>query len=341
MVQINLSTEERELLQNYFKTSPIGLIRLKAQAIVMEASGLTLKDIAISQFRDERTIRRWVQDFAERRMASLFSGLVSNENAAKLTREQKAEIKQVLQQKPSEYGLPKEFWDVPQLKEYISARFGTVYESERSYHFLLEFGNLSFKYPDKFDIRRDAALIIQRMQEIYTEIQPYLADPSWEVFCSDETRMRLEAITRKAWLRKGERTVIKVDRSNEYQNYLGFLNQKTFQCHVFEIAWGKQAEIIKATTEFLKLYPNKRIAVIWDNAKCHKGEAMRKALSQGGALERVHLIPLPPYAPDCNPIEHVWDCAKDELANHQCSTFAEMKHQFMRLVNGQRFTYQI
>jgi transposase len=127
MVQINLSIEERELLQNYFKTSPIGLIRLKAQAIVMEASGLTLKDIAISQFRDERTIRRWIQDFAERRMASLFSGLVSNENAAKLTREQKAEIKQVLQQKPSEYGLPKEFWDVPQLKEYISARFGTVY----------------------------------------------------------------------------------------------------------------------------------------------------------------------------------------------------------------------
>lgn len=333
--------EERELLQNYFKTSPIGLMRLKAQAIVMEASGLKLKDIAISQFRDERTIRRWIQDFRERRMSSIFSGLVGNENAAKLTREQKAETKQVLQQKPSEYGLPKEFWDVPQLKEYVSARFGTVYESERSYHFLLEFGRLSFKYPDKFDIRRDAAVIGRRMQEIYSEIKSYLADPSWEIFCSDETRMRLEAITRKAWLRKGERTVIKVERSQEYQNYLGFLNQKTFQCHVFEIAWGNQAEIIKATIEFLKLYPKKKIAIIWDNAKCHKGEEMRKALSQGGALERVHLISLPPYAPDCNPIEHVWDSAKDEMANHQCPTFAETKLAFMHLVNGQRFAYQI
>jgi transposase len=102
---------------------------------------------------------------------------------------------------------------------------------------------------------------------------------------------------------------------------------------------GEAGRLLKHNRIFVA--SNKRIAVIWDNAKCHKGEAMRKALSQGGALERVHLIPLPPYAPDCNPIEHVWDCAKDELANHQCSTFAEMKHQFMRLVNGQRFTYQI
>ncbi len=253
----------------------------------------------------------------------------------------KAEIKQVLQEKPSVYGLPKEFWDVPQLKQYVSARFGSVYESERSYHFLLEFGKLSFKYPDKFDIRRDATVIVKRMQEIYSEIQPYLADPSWEVFCSDETRMRLEAITRKAWLRKGERTVIKVERSQDYQNYLGFLNQKTFQCHVLEIAWGNQNEIIKATTEFLKLYPNKKMAIIWDNAKCHKGELMRKALAKGGELERVHLIPLPPYAPDFNPIEQVWNNAKDEMSNHQCPTFAETKQEFMHMVNGQRFAYQI
>ncbi len=341
MIQIDLSEEERELFKNYCKTSPIELMRAKAQAILMRQKQMRIVDIAELVFRDERTIERWIQDFAERRIASLFSGLVGNEHAAKLTREQKAEIKQVLQEKPSVYGLPKEFWDVPQLKQYVSARFGSVYESERSYHFLLEFGKLSFKYPDKFDIRRDATVIVKRMQEIYSEIQPYLADPSWEVFCSDETRMRLEAITRKAWLRKGERTVIKVERSQDYQNYLGFLNQKTFQCHVLEIAWGNQNEIIKATTEFLKLYPNKKMAIIWDNAKCHKGELMRKALAKGGELERVHLIPLPPYAPDFNPIEQVWNNAKDEMSNHQCPTFAETKQEFMHMVNGQRFAYQI
>ena len=180
MRRVDLSEDERELLKNYCKTSPIELMRAKAQAILMRQKQMQIADIAELVFRNERTVERWIQDFAERRMASLFSGLVGNEHAAKLTREQKVEIKQVLQEKPSEYGLPKEFWDVPQLKQYVSARFGSVYESERSYHFLLEFGKLSFKYPDKFDIRRDAAVIIKRMQEIYSEIGPYLADPSWE-----------------------------------------------------------------------------------------------------------------------------------------------------------------
>lgn len=336
-----LSEEEKQIVKGYFKTSPLLLIRLKAQAILMRDRSIQMGDIAAVLSRDERTVRRWVRDFTERRIASIFTGKKDNENASKLTREQKAEIQKVLKEKPSAYGLPKEFWDVPQLKKYVYTRFGAVYETDRSYHFLLEFGNLSFKYPDKFNVKRNEGKIAARMEEIYGEIIPYLEDPTWEIFCSDESRMRLEAITRKAWLTKGKKTVIKVQRSDDYQNYLGFLNQRTFECHVFEIAWGRAEEIIKATVEFLKLYPNKKICIIWDNATCHKGKLMRAALAKDGLLERVHLIPLPPYAPDCNPIEHVWNTAKDALSNNQDKTFEETKLKFMQQVNRKFFYYQI
>jgi polyribonucleotide nucleotidyltransferase len=88
-------------------------------------------------------------------------------------------------------------------------------------------------------VRRNEKQIVERMDEIYGEIIQYMEDPGWEVFCSDETRMQLDAITRRAWIKKGEKTVLKVERTDDYQNYRGFLNQKTFQCHVFEIAWGR------------------------------------------------------------------------------------------------------
>lgn len=341
MIQIDLSTEEKEILQEYFKTSPIGLIRLKAQAILLRDHEMKVEEIAYAVVRDERTIERWIKDFSDRRLASIFSGMSGNDHAAKLTKEQKEEIKRVLKQKPSSYGLPKEFWDVPQLKKYVYAKFGQVYETNRSYHFLLEFGNLSFKVPDKFNIKRNEQKIASRMEQIHEEILPLMEDPDCEVFCSDETRIQLEAIRRKAWLQKGERTILKVERSDDYQNYLGFLNQKTFKCHIFEIAWGNLEEIIKATTEFIKLYPNKKICIIWDNATCHKGILMRQTLSKGGALERVHIINLPPYAPDVNPIEHVWNTTKDKLANKQDILFAETKQKFMRLTNNQIFPYQI
>lgn len=341
MICIELSQEEITILQSYTKTSPINLIRQKSQAILLRSRGVKVLDIVFSQDVGKRTVERWIKDFSIKRLSSIFSGLVGNQNAAKLTRKQKEEVKRILQQKPSDYGLPKEFWDIPQLKHYIYARFGTVYESDRSYHFLLEFGNLSFRIPDKFNSRRDEIQISARMEEIYGEIINYLDDPKWEVFCSDETRIQLEAITRRAWLKKGEKTVIKVIRSDDYQNYLGFLNQKTFVCHVFEIAWGKSDEVIRATSEFLKLYPNKKICIIWDNAKHHKGKLFKEALSKGGLLERVHLIALPPYAPDSNPIEHVWENAKEKLSNNQDNTFEETKHKFMLLTNNQYFPYQI
>lgn len=119
VTKITLSTEEKDILQRYFETSPIKLIRLKAQAIVMRSSGIELNDIATAMFRDERTLERWIKDFSEKRIGSIFSGLVGNENAAKLTREQKKEIGKILKDKPSVYGLPKEFWDLPQLKKYV------------------------------------------------------------------------------------------------------------------------------------------------------------------------------------------------------------------------------
>lgn len=88
---------------------------------------------------------------------------------------------------PTEYGLPKEFWDVPQSKTYAQAEFGVVYERVPSHHFLPKFSELSFKYPAKFNIRRDEEGITTRMEEIQKEVVGCLKDPNWEVFASDET----------------------------------------------------------------------------------------------------------------------------------------------------------
>ena len=306
----------------------------------MRNEGLKLAIMSKLLFRKPRAIQRWIKDFSETRMASIFSGHKNNENASKLTIEQKKEIAEMLKKPPSEYGLPKEFWDTPALKEYVKAEFGTVYESRQSYYFLLKFSNLSFKLPDKFDIRRDEKLINQRMIEIKAEIKEYFNN-NWEIFIADETRIQLEAITKRAWLRKGEKTIVKIQRSNEYQNYIGLLNQKNFKCRLYELDWQNQEEIIKSLEKFLKNYPNKKICIIWDNAKFHKGKLIRENLKKGNSLERLHLINFPPYAPDKNPVEHIWKETKQKISNIQFSSFEKIKTAFKKAVAGKKFNYQI
>ena len=307
----------------------------------MRAEGLKLTSIVRVVSRGERTVQGWLTDWNKHKMASIFSGRVLNENASKLTRRQKQEIKETLKKPPSKNDIPKEFWDVPALKEYVSAEFKIIYESPRSYHFLLKFSNLSFKYPDTFDRRRDEVAIEQRMEEIRKEIKPFLESKDWEVFASDEVRMELEALTRRAWLTRGERTIVKVNRKREAQSYIGFLNQETFVCNLYELSWQNQEEVLKALSLFLKQYPNKKICIVWDGASFHKSALIREALHAGGTLERVHLISFPPYAPDHNPIEHVWNAAKGAIANVQRDTLPETKKAFSDFIGGQTFHYHI
>jgi len=54
------------------------------------------------------------------------------------------------------------------------------------------------------------------------------------------------------------------------------------------------------------------IVVIWDNPQTHISHAMRTLVA---ARDWLHVIQLPPYAPDLNPTEHVWSHVKRNLGN--------------------------
>ena len=338
---VEISGDERILLKTHLRTSPLILVRSKCQALLMREKGMKLADISDIVSRDKHAITKWIREWSKCRMASIFTGHEGNSNASKLTKKQKEEIKRTLEKPPSDQGLPKSFWDVPTLKKYVEATFDTVYESDRSYHFLLRFSNLSFKYPDTFDHRRDDTKVEERIDEIRKEINPFLANPEWEVFASDEVRIELEALTRRAWLKRGERTIVKVNREREYQSYIGLLNQKSFACHLYEMPWQNQEEVIEALKKFKMEYPRKKICIVWDNVAFHKGRLLRSELSKGKPLENFHLINFPPYAPDKNPIEHVWNDSKGAIANIQCPTFAETKTAFASHVSDKKFKYQI
>lgn len=54
------------------------------------------------------------------------------------------------------------------------------------------------------------------------------------------------------------------------------------------------------------------VIVIWDNGRHHRGDAIRTLLRR---YRRLRLEPLPPYAPELNPDEGVWNQTRTALAN--------------------------
>ncbi len=64
-----------------------------------------------------------------------------------------------------------------------------------------------------------------------------------------------------------------------------------------------------------------RVIVIWDNASIHRGKPVREMCRR---FARLHLVALPPYAPELNPDEGVWSLAKASLANGRPDDIAEL-----------------
>ncbi len=127
-------------------------------------------------------------------------------------------------------------------------------------------------------------------------------------------------------------------RKRQAQSFIGSLNLQTGEELLFPLSWQRQDTIIPVLEELTLKYPNKSICIIWDNARFHKGKKIRKKLST--TLRRIHLINLPPYAPDHNPQEHVWKYGKEKLANSQRESLEETVQAFESIVMSRNYPYR-
>ena len=60
-------------------------------------------------------------------------------------------------------------------------------------------------------------------------------------------------------------------------------------------------------------YRSKDLMVIWDGATIHRSQAIKDFLTRKKG--RVHLVALPGYSPELNPVELLWSQLKRELKN--------------------------
>jgi hypothetical protein len=74
-----------------------------------------------------------------------------------------------------------------------------------------------------------------------------------------------------------------VHRQREYQHFIGMLNLKNGTPHLYPLPWQNQEEIVGVLKKFCEEYPDKRLCLVWGNAKWHKGRFIRRELSRNGA----------------------------------------------------------
>lgn len=341
MISAQITAEEKAILLEHYHRTKSKTVSQRVHAVLLSSQNLSCYQIASLLFKNEKTIRNWVRSFNQQRISSVFPGYLNNQNASKLTKEQKEEVALALSRAPGDYGLPGSFWSIRPLKSYIYVQFGVEYQSPESYRLIFKMSDYSFHLPTKFDCHRDEKQIRKRIKAIRAEIKPLLIDPDWVVLVSDETRVVWEALTRRAWLPKGKKAIIKTVRSRQAQSFLGFLNLKTGQPLIFPVPWQNQKQTIAVLKRVKRKYQGKKICLIWDNAPWHRGKLIKANLGKDKPLTSFHLVNFPPYAPDTNPQEKVWKYGKDQIANRNYPDFKSLTTRFRSIIMSRRYPYQI
>jgi transposase len=92
----------------------------------------------------------------------------------------------------------------------------------------------------------------------------------------------------------------------------------------------KSPDVVRFLKHLLAHLPG-TLLVIWDGAPIHRGQPVKDFLADGAA-RRLHLEPLPGYAPDLNPLDAgLWHLLKDvELANVCCTDQHQLRHELHR-----------
>ncbi len=98
--------------------------------------------------------------------------------------------------------------------------------------------------------------------------------------------------------------------------------------------------MIQALKDLPLMYKNKKLCIVWDNARWHRSKELRALLGKTKEFSHIRFIWLPPYAPEKNPQEHVWKIGKDAVKNTVTKTFDDLKKIFEDSICSKKFDYK-
>jgi transposase len=114
----------------------------------------------------------------------------------------------------------------------------------------------------------------------------------------------------------------------------GITNQGKLYIQIREKSF-RGPDVVNFLQHLLKHIPGK-ILVIWDGSPIHRNKDIKAFLAEGGS-ERVQLERLPPYSPDLNPDEGVWQYLKCVcLKNLCCQDLKHLKRELQKAIRTLR-----
>jgi transposase len=156
-----------------------------------------------------------------------------------------------------------------------------------------------------------------------------LAQPSSErpvrVFCEAESRFGLLPVQRRCITLSGVKPMGPVQYQFENFYLYGAVEPSTGDSFFLELPHLTTVNFQLFLKEFAQHYQDTLNIVVLDNGSCHKAKALIIPAN-------VVCLFLPPYSPELNPIERLWQAMKAQLAWVLTAAIDELEHHVEAII---------
>jgi len=183
--------------------------------------------------------------------------------------------------------------------------------------------------------------IKQWLQSDWPRIQSEAVNQNAHVVLIDESGALLLPLVRRTWAPRGHPPPMPYRAKHRQRVSMAAalsLSPRQRRCTLHFRTYQNSYVNQKREADFLKALLNQihgRVIVVWDGGPMHRGNYIRAVLARH---PRLTIERLPPYAPDLNPVEALWNHLKyHELANFTPDNVTELRVQLVtRLRKAQR-----
>lgn len=157
------------------------------------------------------------------------------------------------------------------------------------------------------------------------------------VLYSDEVDIHLNPKIGRDWMLRGHQRRIVTPGKNRKFYLAGALDVRTGRLHTTGADKKNAALFCQLLWLLASRYRRaRRVHLVVDNYGIHKARLTRKTLAAFGGRIVLHF--LPPYCPDANRIERVWqDLHANVTRNHRCKTLGRLLDNARRYLDGYRW----
>jgi len=304
-------------------TEHLGDLRMfiRISAILGLCNGISTREIATMLQVSQESIRLWVRAFLLRGVEGL-TPKKSPGRPSKLTKSQRRELAEIIDQGPAAAGFVGNCWRSPMIQQIIYEKFKVAY----SVHYLSELlRNMGFSYQkarfvsDHLDEEARQTWLARVWPQILATAQRKTA----YLLFGDEASFPQWGTLSYTWARKGKQPTVKTSGKRKGYKVFGLIDYFTgrffYQCQESRLNSASYVQFLK---EVLKK-TRKHIILIQDGAKYHTSAATREFFAQN--QDRLTVFSLPSYSPDYNPIEKLWKKVKKEGTHlHYFKTFNDL-----------------